>query len=129
MPVMDGLEATRRIRASEPPKCDILIIALTANAGNDIRRQCEDAGMNDVITKPLKRAIVVRSAQRALERRALLHENRVLREAMGEGSDEDVVGQSTAWRKTLNIVAQAAPSAAMRAASSAETAAPRSAIS
>jgi PAS domain S-box-containing protein len=57
MPVMDGLEATRRIR--DPSSCvrrhDIPIIALTARALKEDREKCIEAGMNDYISKPLKK--------------------------------------------------------------------------
>ncbi|MGZ3236217.1 MAG: AAA family ATPase [Burkholderiaceae bacterium] len=52
MPVMDGLESTRKIR--EQITADRLpIIALTANAMPHERRSCLDAGMNDYLTKPI----------------------------------------------------------------------------
>jgi signal transduction histidine kinase/DNA-binding response OmpR family regulator len=52
MPVMDGIEATRRIRtlSSHPT---VPILAMTANAGQDDRQRCLMAGMNDVIGKPI----------------------------------------------------------------------------
>lgn len=53
MPTMDGLEATAAIRAVEPPQRSAAIIALTAAAGPDLRRRCLEAGMNDVLVKPL----------------------------------------------------------------------------
>ncbi len=53
MPNMDGLEATRKIRAlSNVPK-GLPIVALTANAFDDDRNACFDSGMNDFMTKPV----------------------------------------------------------------------------
>jgi CheY-like chemotaxis protein/HPt (histidine-containing phosphotransfer) domain-containing protein len=52
MPVMDGFEATRLIRAEQGPKSKIPIIALTANATKRDIDKCIAEGMNDCLTKP-----------------------------------------------------------------------------
>lgn len=54
MPEMDGLEATRQIRASQNSNNKIRIIAMTANAmkGDDLK--CLEAGMDDYISKPIR---------------------------------------------------------------------------
>lgn len=59
MPVMDGFEATSKIRAYESEleaKTRIPIIAMTAHAIKGYKEQCIEKGMDDYITKPLKRA-------------------------------------------------------------------------
>ncbi len=57
MPIMDGLAATRLIRAAESPnQRRIPIIGMTANALKDDREQCLAAGMDDYISKPIRRA-------------------------------------------------------------------------
>ncbi len=54
MPIMDGLDATRAIRALGGSFNDLPIIALTAAAMEEDRRSCISAGMDDFITKPLE---------------------------------------------------------------------------
>lgn len=56
MPEVDGLEATRRIRALDGGKLDIPIIALTANAMAEDKQMCLDAGMDDYLAKPINEA-------------------------------------------------------------------------
>lgn len=56
MPVMDGFEATRRIREREhTPGLRTPIIALTATALEQARLECLEAGMDDFVTKPVRR--------------------------------------------------------------------------
>lgn len=50
MPVMDGLEATRRIKATHP---ELPIIALTANAFDSDRQQAFEAGVDEFLSKPI----------------------------------------------------------------------------
>lgn len=53
MPVMDGLTATKHIRAADTEWRDIPIIAVTAAAGGDEREACMRAGMNAFLPKPV----------------------------------------------------------------------------
>ncbi|MGL3608384.1 ATP-binding protein [Rhizobium sp. G187] len=53
MPVMDGIESTRRIIAEGGPSAATPIIAMTANASDDDRRKCLEAGMTGFESKPV----------------------------------------------------------------------------
>jgi CheY-like chemotaxis protein len=53
MPVMDGLQAARAIRASGGPNAGAPILALTANVMESHRRACEEAGMDGHVAKPI----------------------------------------------------------------------------
>jgi signal transduction histidine kinase/DNA-binding response OmpR family regulator len=70
MPEMDGLEATREIRARECGGERPRIVAMTANASPADRAQCMDAGMDDFITKPVRsqelRAVLLATPARSL---------------------------------------------------------------
>jgi CheY-like chemotaxis protein len=56
MPVMGGLDATRRIRALGGPSARVPIIAMTAHAMTEEKDRCLAAGMDDFVTKPFARA-------------------------------------------------------------------------
>lgn len=67
MPVMDGLEASRRIRAMERPDAkQIPILAMTANAFPEDVVQSREAGMNAHLAKPLKKETVLRAIRRCM---------------------------------------------------------------
>ena len=67
MPVMDGLAATRAIRALSDPICAIPIIGLTANAFAEDVQGCYDAGMTGYVSKPFTVAALGAAIGRVLE--------------------------------------------------------------
>jgi len=83
MPIMDGLETTRRIRNREHgirnPR--VRIIAMTAHAMAGDREMCLAAGMDDYIAKPID----PESVQEAINRQQRLHTPRAVRAVNAEG--------------------------------------------
>ncbi len=66
MPEVDGLEATRRIRALPGPIAHVPILALTANTFPDQVAQCRAAGMNGHVAKPVEYETLIRAIDDAL---------------------------------------------------------------
>lgn len=66
MPHMDGLEATRRIRALPGPEQDIAIVAMTADAMPEDVARCVASGMNAHMAKPINQAGLLAVVNRAL---------------------------------------------------------------
>lgn len=73
MPEMDGLETTRAIRQSAAPLCHMAVIGLTASSHPQDHAACVQAGMNDVLLKPLDREQLHRSVLAQLLRRGATH--------------------------------------------------------
>jgi len=68
MPEMDGLQATRAIRAEGGRLATVPIIAFTANAFAEDVKACEDAGMNEFVVKPVRKKVLIGTIARALMR-------------------------------------------------------------
>jgi PAS domain S-box-containing protein len=68
MPVMDGIEATRRIRESNTSQTSrrVPVVALTADALHGDRERCLEAGMDDYLTKPINPAALSAALRRWL---------------------------------------------------------------
>jgi CheY-like chemotaxis protein len=71
MPIMDGVTATREIRALDHPDArSIVILALTANVLKEDVASAMDAGMNGYIPKPINMAFFIDTLKKALEKKA-----------------------------------------------------------
>ena len=70
MPGMDGIEATKRIRALDGPIASTPILAVTANVLADQRTSYADAGMDGVVAKPVSAGALIAEIARVTERSA-----------------------------------------------------------
>ena len=67
MPVMNGYDATKKIRRmNDPQKANIPIVAMTANAFSEDKQVALDAGMNDHIAKPINMSVLVPTLRKYL---------------------------------------------------------------
>jgi signal transduction histidine kinase/DNA-binding response OmpR family regulator/HPt (histidine-containing phosphotransfer) domain-containing protein len=102
MPVMDGLEATRRIRVIEASKrvssdgvgqhARIPIVGLTAHALNEVKAKCMEAGMDDFLVKPFDDQQFAKMLGRWLKERGRVVAAPPLATALPQsGEDEDAI--------------------------------------
>ncbi len=97
MPVMDGIEATRRIRQMEQPQP--YVVATTADVLMEERNNCKAAGMNDFLTKPVRVQALIETLERAAQDRANLPQSAAevgMRFAEADSSDKPVADVETA---------------------------------
>ena len=109
MPGMNGMDLLRAARAIAP---ETEVVLMTAYGTVETAVEAMKEGAYDFVTKPLKRAHVVRIVKNALEKQSLVVENRALRAQLESQRRHTLVGNSFAWRRTMDIVLQAAASEA-----------------
>jgi two-component system response regulator HydG len=109
MPGMSGMDLLKASRTVSPETETIL---LTAYGTVENAVEAMKLGAYDFVTKPIKRATVVRTVLKALEKRTLVQENRSLKAQLQAQRKKALIGQSLPWRRTTEVVAQAAPSVA-----------------
>lgn len=72
MPVMDGVETTKRLRQIDAYYRMVPVIALTANALSDVKEEFDNAGMNDYVAKPVEAKMLYRCVLRWLPRKLIV---------------------------------------------------------
>jgi two-component system response regulator HydG len=106
---MSGMDLLKAARTVAP---ETEVVLMTAYGTVETAVEAMKEGAYDFVTKPLKRAHVVRIVRNALEKQSLLVENRALRAQLEERRRRAIIGTSLAWRRTMEVIMQAAPSEA-----------------
>jgi two-component system response regulator HydG len=109
MPQTSGMDLLRAAKTIAP---ETEVVLMTAYGTVETAVDAMKEGAYDFVTKPLKRAHVVRIVKNALEKQSLLVENRTLKAQLADKRRRAIIGSSLAWRRTMDIVMQAAPSEA-----------------
>jgi two-component system response regulator HydG len=109
MPRTTGMDLLKAAKTVAP---ETEVVLMTAYGTVETAVAAMKEGAYDFVTKPLKRAHVVRIVKNALEKQSLVIENRALRAQLAERRRRAIIGTSLAWRRTMDTSLQAAASEA-----------------
>ncbi|MCP4713471.1 MAG: sigma-54-dependent Fis family transcriptional regulator [Deltaproteobacteria bacterium] len=110
MPGIDGAELLKIAKTISP---DIEVVLITGHGTVEVAVEVMKDGAFDFIQKPFNKMTVLKTVRKALEKRALVLENRMLHERLKhvQGS-ENVIGSSSGLRRVMELAAQVATSSA-----------------
>lgn len=109
LPVMDGVELLKRAKAVEH---DLEVIMITGHGTVEIAVEAIKEGAYDFITKPVKKAQLLRAVEKAAEKQYLSRENRELRSQLDRNGSRRIVYAGTEMRNVARMVEQVAASTA-----------------
>jgi two-component system response regulator HydG len=109
LPVVDGLELLKRAKAVQQ---DLEVIMITGHGTVEIAVEAIKEGAYDFITKPIKKAQLLRAVEKAAEKQYLWRENRDLRQQLNQSGARRVVYAGSEMRNIVRMVEQVAPSTA-----------------
>lgn len=107
MPGVDGMELLKAVQVITPGTS---VVVMTAYGTVETAVAAMKEGAYDFVTKPLRRADVVRSVLRALDRSSLQFENQNLRNELERaGRSRELIGNSPTFRRAVDLMLQVAP--------------------
>jgi len=109
LPVMDGVELLKRAKAIQQ---DLEVIMITGHGTVEIAVEAIKEGAYDFITKPVKKAQLLRGVEKASEKQYLSRENHDLRQQLTQTGARRVVYAGAEMRNIVRMVEQVAPSTA-----------------
>lgn len=109
MGALDGMDLLKLVKTLQP---DAEVILMTAFGTVERAVEGIKQGAYDFVSKPIKRATILKSVHQGLERQALMAENRQLKAQLADlTGEQNLVGQSASFRAALAVVKQVAASA------------------
>ncbi|MGR3301429.1 MAG: sigma-54-dependent transcriptional regulator [Candidatus Scalindua sp.] len=112
MPKMDGMQL---LKASKLVKPEVEVILITAHGTIEKAVGAMKDGAYDFITKPFKKIVINNMIKKAMEKQALVVENKYLHEQLAHSEHDrhaDIIGQSDVMRDVIKLAEQVAPSQA-----------------
>jgi len=109
LPVMDGVELLKRAKALGQ---DVEVIMITGHGTVEIAVEAIKEGAYDFITKPVKKAQLLRAVEKAAKKQYLSRENRQLRQQLSDSGTRHIIYASAEMRSIARMVEQVAPSTA-----------------
>src|SRR6266513_2105252 len=109
LPVLDGVELLKRAKSIEQ---DIEVIMITGHGTVEVAVEAIKEGAYDFITKPVRKAQLLRAVEKAAEKQYLSRENRELRQQLSQSGVKKLVYASAEMRNIARMVEQVAPSTA-----------------
>lgn len=108
MPEISGLDLLRRVKKSH---ADVEVVMITGHGTIEKAVEAMKEGAYDFITKPFKRAEILRSISKALEKRNLAQENRLLKEQLETSFTTKIqfIGKSKKIQEVMQLVERVAP--------------------
>lgn len=107
MPETDGISLLRAIKDKTP---ETEVIVLTGYGSIETAVEAMKEGAYDFITKPVKKAVILKAVERAVEKQELAQENRFLREQLEKTEPYgEIIGESHAIREVMAMVERVAP--------------------
>jgi len=107
MPDGDGLNLLKSLKKKYP---DVEVIVLTGYGTIETAVEAIKEGAYDFITKPPKKAVILSTVERAIERQNLAQENKYLKAQLGRGEFyEEIIGRSPAFNQVMEMVERVAP--------------------
>jgi two-component system response regulator HydG len=109
LPIMDGVELLKRAKAVSQ---EIEVIMITGHGTVEIAVEAIKEGAYDFITKPVKKAQLLRAVEKASEKQYLSRENRELRQQLNQTGTRRIIYSGSEMRDIARMVEQVAPSTA-----------------